>query len=468
MRAPITLCILFAACNSSSAAVYTVGPGGTHANLDAALATAAVTAGVHEVRIAAGNHSGDTLQFFSGEVEVDVSGGWDAVFGSRAENASLTVLQGTGAAPVLQVTGDGGRLALRNLTLTSPDSQQNEGTCLLLSVLGTHDFSLSDSVVRNCEGRGVGLCQGNGIRAVAGGAAVVDVVRTHVHGNRCEMARTDPDQRVAGSGTGIHLSATDDAQVQLRGNVVADNVANSFGAQSDGIGLYVAAYDSADVVVERNEVLGNRVVGEAVGAWTPVSQAWGVLLVAGATGGDASVVARGNVIAENRFDSPESSGAHVLAVAYGQGSVDLGDSIVAGGVGGPYGLLAQADGADAVVHLTNLTVADNAGNGIRTFASTGVVTLYNSIASGNGQPVQLGSEVDQDYNLLDLHAGFVDAAAGDYRLTEASPALDIGTLAPPGGLGSTDVGGGARVSGPGVDLGAWEAVSAAIFADGFE
>lgn len=88
-------CALFACLLPASAAfgaVFTVGPGGSHATVQAALNTAVQTAGDDEVRIAVGTYPEALAALVLADERLDVSGGWNATFDARTEDPTLTVI----------------------------------------------------------------------------------------------------------------------------------------------------------------------------------------------------------------------------------------------------------------------------------------------------------------------------------------------------------------------------------------
>ncbi len=469
MTRPALILLLAALAPTGSAAVFTVGPDGVHASLQSALGAAlGAGAGPHQVRIQSGTLIGDTMHVQHVDIEIEISGGWNAAFGLRTEDPSLTVLQGSGTSRPLSLLGSLGQVRVENLSLTNPDAQENVGTCLLADASGTHSIILRDSVVRHCEGRGTGYCSGNGIWAHATQDGSIAIVGNRVHDNRCEPVRADASVRVSGRGTGIGAQTDQNGDLLIQDNLIVDNLARNHGEQSDGIGISVISYGEGLIELVGNRILRNRVIGTSVGEFTPVSLGWGLTLVAGAFDSGAEVVARGNLVAGNSFEANVRSGSQAYLHSLGSASIAFGDSAVLDGSGGFWALLVATDVPTARLDLVNLTVAGNEGDGIRAFTANGPLTLSNSIASGNQNPVDLHPAVIQTHNLLDVPAGFIDPAAGDYRLRADSPALDAGTASPPGGLGAIDVEGGQRLVGAAVDIGAFERGSTTVFAHGFE
>jgi hypothetical protein len=115
------------------------------------------------------------------------------------------------------------------------------------------------------------------------------------------------------------------------------------------------------------------------------------------------------------------------------------------------------------LNMVNLTVADNRrGNvWIDSFRGlSGPVSLANSIVdnrgAGGGYLIKSNGTLTQVRNLVGVDPRFVDRAQGNYRLQKSSPAVDLGTVSPPGGLGPLDLDGAPRVQGGRVDAGAFE------------
>ena len=471
--AALACALLFAP--ALQAAVYTVGPGGTHASLDAALAAAGNTAADDEIRIASGTQIGNVFMDLALAQTIEVSGGWDAGFALRGDDPEATLLQGVGNGTLLYVGGDTGRVEFSNLSLTHPGSTRSDGTCARLVPRGDMVLVLRDSVVRNCVTLTEFSCSAAGIGGYAIEDGRVELLRNHIRDNTCETLAPAFGPGYGGAGAGAFLGAEDNGTLVVVDNIVEGNLLLVDGGQGSAAGLVVNAYEDSSATVSGNRISGNVVDGEPLGESPTVSTHYGLELgVALFGGGSGQMQARGNIVEGNRFDAGSAGGAQVQLMVGGTGVLVFGDSEVSDGSGGAQGIFAAAFADTATLRMVNLTVAGNAGRGIVVPPwSTGQASLYNSIVAGHAMAPEFTAGVVTGSNLITDTGGadpqFVDAGAGDYRLLSTSPARDAGTGAPPGGLGATDARGAQRVAGAGVDIGAWEFGAVEIlFADGFE
>lgn len=134
--------------------------------------------------------------------------------------------------------------------------------------------------------------------------------------------------------------------------------------------------------------------------------------------------------------------------------------------------------AGNVATNSNAQAAAMANEGAALRAITNNILWHNTTAS---QTDVLGAEGIYFKNLIEKMTGSPQPGSGknigvdpgfigpaDFRLTPVSPAMDAGDNTPYGGVSSVDLAGQARISGPAIDLGAYEADSDRIFRDGFE
>lgn len=237
-----------------------------------------------------------------------------------------------------------------------------------------------------------------------------------------------------------------DGKVDARGSLFEDNVAS-------GAGGALSAYE---VVAWNSRFLRNQ--AEGGGAIATVAGALSDLLVVrsqfvdnkvpdgtgGVDGFGGAILYRGTAyVTGSRFTGNEaySGGAlQCLNVATVICRLDVANSLFAYNAaqgGSVHG--SQVSDADSQVRFTNVTVADNEGvgfgSGVRLFHNyAGSVSIRNSIVWNNTAPVGdatvdrslLDVGANGDDNLFDRDPRFVDAANGDYRLGDGSPAVDAG------------------------------------------
>lgn len=436
-------CAVFACLLPASAAfgaVLTVGPGGTYASVQSAIDVAVNTPGDDEIRIGIATYTERLNLFVTADERLDVSGGWNAMFDTRSNDPQLTVIDANQTGRVLLAEAYAGVIAFANLTLTRGLSNYSGGAGLTARAVG--EVSLSDCVVRDSVTRldNAGA-EAGGVSVVAYGNGRAELSRCHVHSNRVESQ--DSFARAGG----VSAAAGGDSLVRVASNLIADNVAAS------GVEGFAGGLDGIAFASGRLEIVDNLIAGNTADVYGGVN----LFLVPDNTGAQLHFE-RNRVVGNISIDPVPT--VQVQVTGSTAGVLQVRDSLIAGGVGSG-GLRAGRDGS-AIVHLTNNTLADNDGVDL---ASQGGITIANTLAD----TTQLFAGLDTlQNNLFDVDPGYVDRAEGDYRLAPTSPAIGAGTLTPPGGLGTLDLDGNARVRGLGVDIGAYEANDLRLFADGFE
>ena len=149
----------------------------------------------------------------------------------------------------------------------------------------------------------------------------------------------------------------------------------------------------------------------------------------------------------------------------------------------PVHLIANSTDFSYVGRFTNNTVTANHSDSYAVTATGGGIwSVSNNVFWGNeGDDLGLGiyvfvtnndvgtyccDPVDESGN-ISLDPGFVDPDGADYRPGGSSPLVEAGRNDAPGGVGTFDLGGGLRVIGSTVDIGAYE-LQDRIFRDGFD
>lgn len=161
----------------------------------------------------------------------------------------------------------------------------------------------------------------------------------------------------------------------------------------------------------------------------------GDLTMHGNTGGDAGALQVLGDFAMERLRITSNDASSGPAVSLGGGEFGISNCIVAGNTGnvGTSGGIASMPGEAATITVSACTIADNDGGGIgRSDPST--ATLTDCIVWGHdddlgGCEATFSDIGDGDAGTGNISADplFVDAAAGDYRLSEGSPCIDAGT-----------------------------------------
>ena len=204
------------------------------------------------------------------------------------------------------------------------------------------------------------------------------------------------------------------------------------------------------------------------------------------TGPDSSVVLGINILRNN-----VSNFATCVGFIQVEGTVHVNGNLIVGNTTPAAGGLSIDAGANALIYVTNNTIANNTtGNATAGFlyvpgsnntapdAYFSNNIMWNNVA---GSDVQFfGPGIQFNNNDIAVINGFQTAGSGanlsvdpvfasssDFHLAATSPLLGIGLLAPAGGLPNVDLEGHPRTFGALVDLGAYERGDE-IFADGLE
>ncbi len=438
--------------NPALAAVFTVGPGGTHASVQAAIAAAIAAPGADEIRIA--DATFNEVLFFSASNNagvINISGGWNTTF--TAADGQPSVIDAGQVDRVADFSlGSGDLLWMSDLVFRNGHASMGAG--LLVQLNGDSSMRIANCEISDNTAE-ADRAEGAGLRVTATGTSQFELLDSNVTRNHV-LCTGDIDCRDGGLG----LLASDTAQIAIRRSQFRFNTVEIASGSGLAGGADLSLSDMSSLQFEDNFVIGNTVTATATGAV-------GVGLAIGGSG--AIVVQRNRIRLNTVAASVPTQHFQMSFYQYGDQTSLLSDSVIADGNGkGLYAIV--SGGGSPVVRLTNLTVANHPGNGIQ-FNNTvagGTATLYNTISVDNGDNAVLSGTIDSANNLLSGSAGFLDATAGKYSLTYGSPAVDAGTNSPPGGLGLTDINGNDRIDNGTVDQGAYELDVDLIFSDGFE
>lgn len=465
-------CLALLAATHAGAATFTVGPAGDYATLPLAISATDADAGTeHEIRLQAGSFTDQPSINYVGGKTLQISGGWDDTFTTPSKNVDATIFtlpaDGIGRPFLLSVSN--GNVTIEGFAARNGNGNgEDESGGMFLGagssgVLTVYRCDASD----NLGSASSGLFAG-GIDARTTGSARLTIRECDVRGNTLEAGSS-------ATGGGIFASAQGTSQLVLERVFVVDNTlrvrpdATDTFIQFAGGGIYAAVYGDAVVDIRESMAVANTI--DATGAPDAVSITGTGLHVTSAVNGAMRV--RGSIVRSNRAIGDNGAAAQAFVFAADNSRLDLGDSEITRGEGTTFGLFlfAYGDNPTLQLHATNLTVADNAGEGVRgndRFPVTELGSFHNSIVANNGIPSTLPAWMSQGNNRVNVPTTFADPAIGNYSLVYSSTAIDAGNDTPPGGLGTFDAGGGPRVVGAHVDLGAYEFPNPPIFRDGFE
>lgn len=431
------------------AATLTVGPTGDYSTVQAAVTHAVTLPGWTYVHVASGVFPERIVipRMCCGSTGLSIKGGWNASFTTQTANPSLTVLDGGGAGRTVSLPDvSSGTVYIANLTIRGGRLRvgaggRAEGAGLNAQISGGAGLWMQEVHVR----QNTITAAKAGVADAAGAGAFVTVhdwSRFLVQKCVFEQNRMTESggARLRSHGAGLSLQLFDGGSAVRDSRFVANVATGSEWSSGGGMEAMVRYVSGVGITVEDNLFEANMVSGLSGGSGLHLWAGDGI----GATNLDAQ---------RNRLLGNRGGRAQIVATSYNQGVVDIQDSLVVQGDRGGV----QADSTGGVTRVTNLTVADNDGVGIRARTADGDVSVFNSIAFSNGGGelvLELASYAGS--NLIGIDPRFVDPAGGNYQPSWSSPVIDAGDDTPPGGLSALDLDKGPRVERTGVDIGAYE------------
>lgn len=419
--------------------ILTVGPGGAHPAIQAAInaALGSLNSSPIEIRVATGNYAENiNIPAAMDHGSVTLSGGWNANFSSRDLNPTLTTINGGAQGRVFLIASSGGELTFDGFTITNGGTL-GFGGGLYITLTGDAKVTVNNSHIRNntATGQAPSLAGGGGIFSFLQANTRLFITNNIITDNRCDGGST-----TEAWGAGMWLDVDQDALFTIRNNRIENNNTIT-GNGSNGAGVFIRTFNGGSGEFSDNLIRNNSAAGPTTGA---AGALW--------MNGTGRINARRNAWVDNVINFPAED---VSLISADTTTLLFTDSIIAGAKSIGVGVDARDSSA---IHLTNLTIADNQNRGLFVRSDsddTGTKTLYNSILYNNGVSTNLNG-VNAGNNLIGVDPRWVNSAGRDYHLLVTSPAINGGDNNPPGTLGPMDLDQHARITGGTVDIGAYE------------
>ncbi|MGE4072966.1 MAG: choice-of-anchor Q domain-containing protein [Lysobacterales bacterium] len=424
------------------AAIITVGPDGTHADLQSAVTTALGMPGADELRVQSGTINGTTLIIGNlAANDLSISGGWDASFASQG---AATVLDALSAGRVLSAQLTGGNLLLTRMQMRGGNSVAQAAT-LMLSLSGTAsaivgELSLSDSTSSATDGGCVQISAGDDSFVSFYDSEIRNCTNTH---------------STVAFGVGLKVLS------QQRAQVILDHLSlSSLLAQ----GLSQAEGTAVNLIGQgQGRISGRQIAIHSTS--TDAAAVFGTALAASASANSLISLTRLD-LRDNLAPAAAMSSSQLAISVDDQASVSVSSSLIHSGP--QSGITITGSSSLALADLSNLTVVNHSSRALHVFGSPSVA-VHNTIFEDNGIPSSLAA-TSASHNLgSDLGlASPTFRGANDYRLAQGSAGIDAGTTLVPSGLAVEDLPGSDRVQGLTVDIGAYEFTPDQILRNGFE
>jgi len=410
----VAACLGLAMAAGAEARVFTVGPHGSYANIQAGVDAALAAGGDAEVNVERGLFKGPVVAVVPEGQTLALTGGWDARFTAQGPVdpehpealGTHTLIDGRGSRPVVQLQARG-TLAFRRFSLTGGGTAGAAHLPVALS--GRAEASGRLLILQN-------VIWGSHVATTGPGAGIVyvnvlDQGSLQLTGNWIQDNSLESITPGSHANGGTWIWVDQQAHAEVLRNQVLRNVVRAPG-QANSAAMNLDVRKDAHARVEDNVFAGNRAESASGEGYGMVELRVGQPNV----GGTPSLEADRNQIYGNVL---ASSGEAQLDLVVAGGRLQLSNSLVADGNGD--GIQASLrDGAE--MHLSNLTVTGQAGAGLR---GADGADLANSLFFDNGS--DLVGTPRESHNLYGVDPLFLDPTRHNYRLGPGSPAIDRGS-----------------------------------------
>jgi len=433
-------------CLGSEAAVFTVGIGGTYSNIQDAIDAALATGGDNHIKIRASRFYElilipDTMTSGS----LSFTGGWNSFFTSRNPDPASTAIHHLNDGTAATIRHIGGVVRFDGITFTG-NNPIDDGGGLFAQLFGAAQLFLDHCVITESS---------TGERGGGGLVALHDTSKFEMFD--CVVSNNLAVNAAGTTGGGLHLYLTDSSTGKITWSTIEGNSIQTTGSSSiDGGGIYLQMildtwFEIVDSVISNNTLA-------PIGAFRH-----GADISIDAYAGSPNVALR-----RNRFetDSNDMSTHPVNLSVQSDATAAISDSWFSGATYGAIGATTIDSGR---LYINNNTVTEYLSQSLYLagYGTQYLVSLTNNIIWNNGvNDPYLASGVITSGNLIGIDPLFVNPGEKNYRLQAGSPAIDIATGSPAGGLSVVDLHNLERVMGPAVDAGASE--WSGLFGDGFE
>ena len=303
--------------SSTLAATFTVGTGGTHATIQAAITAAITAGGDSEIRVEAGTYTENlTVADTMTSGTLTITGGWDPAFTIRNTDPSVTTISGGSVGRVLTVEILGGTLTLDGFTLKDGNPAFSFGGELSLEPRNAAQITISNNQIQGNTITATGGVDGGGVYAWLRDSTQLCLTDNRISGNSVQSTGSTT------SGAGCEIIPQDSSAFTIRDNIIESNQTINSTNQSTGVGVRLFISDSASGDFSDNVIRGNN----ANGSGGQVGSGGAIWI----SNGSGTVTAQRNLWLDNQNNVSDFS-QQVSLIADMTSTLLFTDSVVAGG-----------------------------------------------------------------------------------------------------------------------------------------